>query len=124
MLTETEAVDLFDRRRRAWLAGDIESYLAMFAPEVSFQSPVHAEPLRGLDAFAALVRGSHANTKPLAFDFHHIAVRGDVVLAEWRIAIEHRESGRRIEWPGMSVCRIEDGRIVQWREYWNPADLA
>ena len=43
-----------------------------------------------------------------------------MVLAEWTIAIERRDSGQRIEWRGMSVAEIRDGLIVTWREYWNP----
>src|SRR2546428_677067 len=52
------------------------------------------------------------------------AVVGDVVLAEWRIAVERRDGGRRIEWWGMSVAEVQGGRIRRWREYWNPADVA
>ncbi len=45
------------------------------------------------------------------------------MLAEWRIVIERRDSGRQIAWRGMSVAEIRDGLIVCWREYWNPAAL-
>jgi ketosteroid isomerase-like protein len=81
-------------------------------------------PLRGRDAFAELVRKSAAAIEPCAFEFANLAVDGDVVLAEWRIAARHRASGTPIEWWGMSVCRIRDGLIESWREYWNPADVA
>ena len=77
----------------------------------------------GREAFAALVRRSAAFSRPESFDFHELAVDGDVVLAEWTIAIRRRDTGRRIEWRGMSVCRIRDGLITSWREYWNPSDL-
>jgi ketosteroid isomerase-like protein len=123
VLDHAEAVRLFERRRDAWLAGDLDAYLDLFAPELSFQSPVHAQPLLGRDAFADVVRRSHDNVRPLFFDFDRIAVHGDFVLAEWRIGIEQRATGRRLEYAGMSSCRIADGRIVWWREYWNPADL-
>jgi limonene-1,2-epoxide hydrolase len=124
MPTHAEAVALFERRRRAWLREDVDAYLALWAADMTFQSPAHAEPLRGRDAFAGLVRQSLAFARPVSFDFTHIAVHGDLVLAEWRIAIERREGGRRIGWPGMSVAEIRDGVIHRWREYWNPADLA
>jgi uncharacterized protein (TIGR02246 family) len=123
MPTHAEATALFERRRDAWLAGDIDAYLALFSPDLVFQSPVHAEPLRGRAAFAELVQRSHQHVRPVAFDFGHIAVDGDFVLAEWQIEIEERTSGRRIVYAGMSSCRIEHGRITWWREYWNPADL-
>ena len=124
MPTRQEATLLFERRRDAWLRGDLDAYLALWAEDMTFQSPLHAEPLRGRAAFADLVRRSFVFSRPLAFDFTHIAVAGDMVLAEWRIAVEHRDGGRRIEWWGMSVAEVQGGRIRRWREYWNPADVA
>lgn len=122
-MTRDEALALFARRRDAWLAGDLEVYLALFAPDLVFQSPAHAEPLVGREAFADLVRTSATHLEPLEFVFTDLAVAGDVVLAEWRIAARHRTSGRRIAWWGMSTCTIRDGLITRWREYWNPADV-
>ena len=121
MPTREEATLLFEQRRDAWLRGDLDAYLALWAEDMTFQSPLHAEPLRGRAAFADLVRRAFAFSRPLAFDFTHIAVVGDVVLAEWRLAVERRDGGRRIEWWGMSVAEIRDGLIHTWREYWNPS---
>ncbi|MEW6272763.1 MAG: nuclear transport factor 2 family protein [Thermodesulfobacteriota bacterium] len=123
-MTEAEARALFERRRDAWLANDLDAYLALFSEGLVFQSPSHPEPLRGWAAFAELVRRSAAAIEPRSFDFSHLAVTGDVVLAEWRITARHRPTGRPIEWWGMSVCRVRDGLIESWREYWNPADVA
>ena len=122
-MTRDEALALFARRRAAWLAGDIDGYLALFAPDLVFQSPAHADPLVGRDAFARLVRQAAAHLEPEEFVFTDLAVDGDVVLAEWRIAARHRASGRRVAWWGMSTCTIRDGLIARWREYWNPQDL-
>jgi ketosteroid isomerase-like protein len=113
-------LELFERRRAAWLASDLEAYLDLWADDMTFQSPVHAEPLRGKPAFAELVRPSLELSEPLRFEFEHIAVAGTMVLAEWTIAIARRDTDRVIEWRGMSVCEIRDGRIHAWREYWNP----
>ena len=119
MPTYDEAVALFEKRRQAWLREDVDAYLALWADDMTFQSPVHPEPL-GRAAFADLIRQSAAFSRLLHFDFDHIAVHGPMVLAEWTIAIERRDSGQRVEWRGMSVAQIRDGLIVEWREYWNP----
>jgi len=123
-MTYAEAVELFDRRRTAWLREDLETYLAMWADGMTFQSPVHPQPLCGRQEFGQLVRQSMQMMRPVAFEVHHLAVVGDVILAEWTIAAEHRQSGQRIEWAGMSVAEVSEGLITRWREYWNPADLA
>ena len=96
----------------------------MWTEDMTFQSPVHTDPLRGREAFAALVARSLDAGRPLRFDVAHLAVRDDVVLAEWSIAFERRDTGARVEWRGMSVAEMRDGRIAVWREYWNPAALA
>ena len=119
MPTYDEAVSLFEKRRAAWLREDVDAYLALWADDMTFQSPVHTTPM-GRVAFADLVRQSAAFSRPVRFDFDHIAVHGPMVLAEWTIAIERRDTGRRIEWRGMSVAEIRDGLIVTWREYWDP----
>ena len=121
-LTIADAEDLFERRRRAWLDENLDAYLALWAEDMTFQSPVHPRSL-GRDEFAAVVIESARHGRPLYFDFSRIAVRGDVVLAEWSIGIERRDDGRRMEWCGMSSARLRDGLIVEWREYWNPHDL-
>lgn len=123
MPTLEDAETLFARRRDAWLRRDLAAYLACWAEDMTFQSPVHVEPLRGRAAFGDLVRASMAFATPVRFDFTHLAVRGDMVLAEWVIAIERVADKRRVEWWGMSVAEIRGGLIGRWREYWNPADV-
>jgi ketosteroid isomerase-like protein len=123
MLTAAEARALFARRCDAWLREDMEGYLACWADDMTFGSPAHPEPLRGRAAYEALVRASAAAVRPVRFELAHLAVSGDVVLAEWEIEAEHRATGARLRWRGMSAAGYRDGLIVWWREYWNPADL-
>ena len=123
MLTRDQALALFERRRQAWLREDLEGYLALWAPDMTFGSPMHPEPLQGRPAFADLVRRSHAAARPVSFDLSHLAVWESTVLAEWSLSMARRDDGRRIAWRGMSVCEVRDGLITVWREYWNPADV-
>jgi ketosteroid isomerase-like protein len=122
-VTEAEADALFGRRRAAWLREDLDAYLACWTDDMTFVSPMHPEPVRGRDAYAALIRASAAAVRPVRFDATHLAVRGDVVLAEWEIEAEHRASGAILRWRGMSAAGYRDGLIAWWREYWNPAAL-
>ena len=125
MLTLAEATRLFDARRASWLREDIDAYLALWADDMTFAAPSHPEPLQGRAAFGQLVRRSNEITRPLRFNVLHLALTGDdVVLAEWVITVEHRESRQQITWRGMSRCTIRDGLINEWREYWNPADVS
>jgi uncharacterized protein (TIGR02246 family) len=124
MLTHAEAAALFDRRRKAWLQEDLAVYLACWAEDMTFASPMHDPPLVGRAAYAALVEQSAQHVQPVRFDVHHVAAVGDVVLAEWTIAVVRRASAESHQWDGMSRAQYRDGLITCWREYWNPAELA
>lgn len=124
-LTREAATALFARRRDAWLAEDVEAYLACFADDLVITVPGRPEPIQGLEAYERLVRRSFAWAQPLAFAFHHVAVGPDAtVLAEWTISTQRREDEVVATWRGMSVCAMAEDRIAWWREYWDPAQLA
>jgi limonene-1,2-epoxide hydrolase len=120
-LTLEDAQALFDDRRDAWLAADLDRYLMLFADDLEIAMPGRAEPLHGIAAYRKLVARSFEWARPASFDFHHLAVVGGIVLAEWTIAVERRDTGERVRWRGMSICEIRDGRIAWWREYYDPA---
>ena len=123
--TLDDARALFDRRRQAWLAADADAYLDLFASDLEISMPGRAEPVRGRDRYAAIVARSFRWAAPESFDFHHLAVNGDVVMAEWTIAARRRDDAALFRWHGMSVARIDDdGRIAWWREYWDPREVA
>jgi ketosteroid isomerase-like protein len=117
------AAQLFERRRVAWLAEDVPAYLALWADDMTIELPGRAEPVRGKTAYADIVVGSFARMRPLAWTSHHLAVDGDHVLSEWTLEAALRTNDRRVAWRGMAVCRIDQGLIVDWREYWDPLAL-
>lgn len=119
-----EAIERFERRRRAWLAQDVEAYLALWAEDMTFGSPLHPESLRGRAAYEELVRMSLDLIRPIRFDVHALATNGDTVLSEWESEFEWRATGAHTTYRGMAAATIEDGLIKTWREYWNPQDLA
>jgi uncharacterized protein (TIGR02246 family) len=122
-LTIEDARAVFERRREAWLAEDVEAYLACFAEEIVLETP--GRTVRGHAEYEPMTRMSFTWAKPVSFEFHHLAVTGDVVLADWTIAVERRSDGGRVEWRGMSACELRDGSIVWWREYYqDPVALA
>ena len=72
-----------------------------------------AGPLPGLDEHQWL-----ANMNQLAAasrESHDTA--GDVVLADWTIRARRREDDSLMEWRGLSVCELREGKITWWREH-------
>lgn len=114
---------VFERRRAAWLAEDLDAYMACWVEDMVIHVP--GRTITGRDAYRELAAGSFAWGRPVAFDVHHLAVDGDVVLADWTITVERRSDRAPVAWRGMSTCLLAaDGRIVWWREYYeDPATL-
>lgn len=116
-----DARRLFDRRRAAWLAEDLDAYIGCFADDVVLEVP--GRTVRGRAEYEPMSRRSFEWARPLSFEFHHLAVgegdgRDDVVMADWTITVARRSDGQSVTWRGMSACRIVDDRIVWWREYY------
>ena len=122
-LTRESAAALFERRRRAWLDGDTEAYLALRANDMVIELPGREAPIEGKPRYARLIDASMRRMQPIDWEFHSLAIDGDRVLAEWTIESEVRDEGRRVRWRGMSICRIRRGLICEWREYWEPTRL-
>ena len=121
---DTEAARaVFERRRAAWLTEDLDAYMACWVEDMVIEVP--GRTITGRDAYRELAAGSFAWGRPVAFDFHHLAVDENVVLADWTITVERRSDGAAVTWRGMSACELAaDGRIVWWREYYeDPAAL-
>jgi uncharacterized protein (TIGR02246 family) len=117
-----EARRAFDRRRAAWLAEDLDGYMDCWTDDMIIDVP--GRRITGKDAYRELSASSFAWARPVAFDFHHLAVDGDVVLADWTITVERRSDGQEVKWRGMSACELRNGQITWWREYYeDPAAL-
>jgi len=119
----SDAEELFERRRVAWLAADLDAYVDCFAEDVVLEVP--GRTVRGRAEYEPMSRRSFEWARPVSFEFHHVAVGSDdVVMADWTITVERRSDGRPVTWRGMSSCRIVDGRIATWREYYeDPVSL-
>jgi ketosteroid isomerase-like protein len=122
-LSIDEARALFEQRVAAWLAEDVARYLHCFHDDIVID--MAGRTVRGRAAYENLVRQSFAWARPRAFDIHHLAIDGEVALADWTISVTRRKDGVVVEWSGMSAARLRDGRIVWWREYYkDPEALA
>jgi hypothetical protein len=133
-----EARTVFDRRVAAWLAADIDAYMGCWHDDMQLTLP-GGRVISGIDAYRRVVEQSFAWATPVSFDVHALAVdtsiapsapadrpsvsgpalrpHGDLVLADWTIRARRREDDVVVEWSGLSICELRDGRITWWREH-------
>lgn len=109
------AHEAFARRVAAWLAEDVDGYLACWHDDMELTIP--SGVISGLASYRRMVEGSFRWAAPVSFDVHHLAVDGSCVLADWTIRARRREDDVLVEWHGLSVCELRDGRITWWREH-------
>ena len=116
-ITVDEARAVFARRIAAWLAEDVDAYVACWHDDMRIEMPTGV--IEGAARYRKLVAGSFAWAEPVSFDVHHLAVDGpnDIVFADWTIRARRREDDVLVEWRGLSVCELRDGRISWWREH-------
>lgn len=117
MITVDEARAVFARRVDAWLAADIVSYVDCWHDDLRIELPTGV--IVGAATYRTLVETSFAWAAPVSFDVHHFAVDEAVgiVFADWTIRVRRRDDDVLVEWRGLSVCELRDGRIVWWREH-------
>jgi uncharacterized protein (TIGR02246 family) len=115
-VTAADARAVFSRRVDAWLAGDVDAYLSCWHHDLELTLP-GGRVVRGLDAYRRMVEQSFAWATPVSFDVHALAVDGDRVLSDWTIRARRTDDDVVVEWRGLSICELRDGRITWWREH-------
>ena len=106
---------IFQRRVDAWLAADLDAYMDCWADDMVIELP--SGVIEGAAKYRKLVSAGFGWATPVSFDVHHLAFDGDVALADWTIRARRKEDEALIEWRGLSVCELRDGKIAWWREH-------
>jgi limonene-1,2-epoxide hydrolase len=111
-----DAVTLLEKRSRAWLDEDLQTYLGLTAEDYTVEAN-GAVDVRSRAELEQQVRRNYERFRPVDWKYHEIAVHGSKVLAEWTVTMESRTNGNRWSLHAMSVGEIQDGRLLWWREY-------
>ena len=115
-LSVEDARAVFARRVAAWLAADVDAYVDCWHADMRLTLP-GGRVVEGIDAYRRLVEQSFAWAAPVSFDVHALAVDGSCVLSDWTIRARRTDDDVLVEWRGLSVCELRDGRITWWREH-------
>jgi limonene-1,2-epoxide hydrolase len=116
-MTKSEVLALIERRIRAWKTEDLEAIMADYADDVVHVSP-HGRRV-------GVVAMREANVRYLAeygsFDvtLKTLIVEGDTGALEWTWSETRRSDGRRTSADDAIVFVLRDGKIAEWREYFD-----
>ena len=113
MADQDSALRLATRYRDAFFARDVDAIMALVTPDFIFENVTGAERIDGADAARGHIAAIHARWPDLRFeerDERIMAGEGHAV-AEWTARATHPDTGRLIEWDGLDLILVRDGRI-------------
>jgi ketosteroid isomerase-like protein len=126
----SETADLFRAGLERFGDGDLDGYLELLSDEVEvefpFAPPGRPERLRGRENLRRyleplLARVAYDSITSLVV--YETDVAGTIV-AEMTASLRLLESDRTYSRRYVAVVRAADGRVVSYREYWNPLALS
>ena len=107
-----DARAVFARRVDAWLAADVDAYLECWHDDMELdaarrarRSPASTRTARWSSSRS---RGRHRCRSTCT----HSRSTATYVLADWTIRARRREDDVVVEWRGLSICELRDGRIT------------
>jgi len=103
---------LIDTYNDAWNRQDLDAIAALHADDVVFENHTAGERAEGAEAVRAHIAGIFERWPSLRFTGRRLYVAGDFAVSEWT-ASATRPDGAQIEWDGVDVFPLRDGKIVR-----------
>ena len=109
------ALDLAIRYRDAFFARDVDAIMALVTVDFVFENVTAGERIEGAEAARSHIAAIHTRWPDLTFEEREGGLTGcaDRAVAEWTARATHPDTGRRIEWDGLDVIQVRDGRICR-----------
>jgi len=109
------ALELCLRYRDAFFARDVDAIMALVTPDFVFENVTGGERIEGADAARAHIAAIHARWPDMRFEEREWGIHtgDDHAVAEWTARATHPDTGRLIEWDGIDLIQMRDGRICR-----------
>jgi steroid delta-isomerase-like uncharacterized protein len=96
----------------AWNRQDLDALCALHTDDVVFENHTAGERSEGAEAVRAHIGGIFERWPSLRFRARRFYAAGDFAVSEWT-ATAVRADGVRIEWDGVDVFPLRDGKIAR-----------
>lgn len=106
-----------------------EDFLSMCAEDIVFQFPFApagtVTEVKGKDRLLAYLQkaGSLIDFESMGTPIMHSSNDGETFVLEFSCKASGKDTGVRYDQNYVSIVRVSDGRIVRYRDYWNPLIL-
>lgn len=120
---QRDAVEALVRRTvEAWLRADADAAAADFAEDGVLISPMGT--WLGPAGVRRAVQEFHAEARVIDIQVRGVVVDGDDGAVEWTWTEQRSGDPVPVTMEDAIVFRLREGRIVYWREYFDPAQTA
>ncbi len=117
---------MFDLLTEFWNSGSLELLPQLFSEDVERSDPDHPQPIRGRQEIANYMAEVRTGFPDFKIELKQQVGEGDQVAVEWRCTGTHNgvfqgipATGRRANVAGVSLYRIQGGKIVEERAYFD-----
>jgi steroid delta-isomerase-like uncharacterized protein len=112
----------------AWSTQDTALFLSLFAADALYCDVALDKAFRGHEAIKAFFQGTFATFPDFKMEIGHCAVTGEAAAGEWVMSgtflgesFGVPPTGKSFRVQGCCYMRLRHGRIIEHRDYWNPA---
>jgi steroid delta-isomerase-like uncharacterized protein len=119
---------LITRWARAWSMQDAPLFLSLFAEHALYCDVALDKAFRGREAIKAFFQGTFVTFPDFRMEIVHCAATREATAGEWVMSgtflgesFGVPPTGKSFRVPGCCYMRLLDGRIIEHRDYWNPA---
>jgi steroid delta-isomerase-like uncharacterized protein len=110
--------DAFDAAIAAWNAGDLDTYLQLYADDIALYG--YSEGPMPKSDVGAFYRSLFESLSDIVLEIHEVVESGDQLAARFTMHGTHTgemagiaPTGRRIQQPGMTILRFRDDQVVE-----------
>src|SRR3954451_14159342 len=111
-MNASEVHSLIDGYNAAWNDQDLERICSMHAEAIVFHNHTAGDAVEGAGAVHDHIAGIFSRWPDMAFRTRRLYSGHDFATCEWT-ATATASDGRRLEWDGVDVFPIVDGRIAR-----------
>ena len=123
-LDGAELQEFIDRYNAAWNEHDVETIVAMHTDDSVFENHTTGDVNIGKDAIGDAIRGIFTVFPDLEFETRRQYLRDSLVVQEWtargthlgkmtRAGLDVEATGKQVEYRGMDVIPLEDGKVAR-----------
>ena len=113
---------ILERQTAAWNAGDIEAILRDFAPDAMLPG-ASGQTLSGLPAIRQSLTAFFSAFAQIRLTLRAVVAQGESAACEWEFSCRHRATGNPARLPASVFITCHNGKITEWREYWDTAQF-